>query len=221
GRRLGDLDVDGGGAGEQAAEDGPHRAARRLLQPPHHGAPLLLPPPLPPPVAAAGRSPAAPVLIPPGVLASTAARAAERASGVGPAAAAPVREEAGEDGGALPDAAEARHGALGHGLLPRREGVAAEVHLAARVAVHHPRAVSTNIDASPAAHAGAAAAVAPGGSGSGAVRVLAVAPRHGDGPDELGVGLGPLVEADVAGPHRHARVHAPDRRLAPARHGSR
>jgi hypothetical protein len=33
-----------------------------------------------------------------------------------------------------------------------------------------------------------------------------VAPRHGHGADELGVGLGPLVEVDVAGPHRHPCV---------------
>jgi hypothetical protein len=197
GRRVGD--VDGGGAGEEAAEDG----ARRLLQPPRHGAPLLLPPRLLLPAAGAGGG--------------TVARAADRPGVRTPGA---VRVER-EHGGALPDAAEAGHGALGHGLLLLGEGVAAEVHLPARVAVHHPRAAvplprrrwKKQLAAAPHARA----AVVVGRDGGGAL-ISPVAARHGHRLDELGVGLGPLVEADVAGTHRHASVHAPDRRLAPGRH---
>lgn len=219
-------DVDAGGAGEESAEDGAHRAARHLLQPPHHGAPLLR---LLPPAPAPPRLPVAePHVLSVPALASAddgeVARAADRA-GVGgcrgPSAAA-LREER-EHGGALPDAAEARHGALGHRLLLLGEGVAAEVHLPARVAVDHPRAAiprrqlaAEAAAATAAAHA-AAAVVAVVVGRAGAAGAL-LAPRHGHRLDELGVGLGPLVQADVAGPHRRARVHAADGRLAPGRH---
>jgi hypothetical protein len=227
-------DVHAGGAGEEAAEDGAHGAARRLLQPPHHGAPLLLL--LPPAPAAPTRLPVAEphVLSVPALAAAdgagNVARAADR-SGIGgrrgPSSATAALREEGEHGGALPDAAEARHGALGHGLLLLGEGVAAEVHLPARVAVHHPRARVPRRQlaaaaAATAAHAGAAAvAVVVGRAGAGALLPSAsasLAPRHGHRLDELGVGLGPLVQADVAGPHRRARVHAADGRLAPGRH---
>nr|ACN27418.1 unknown [Zea mays] len=226
-------DVDAGGASEEAAEDGAHGAAGRLVQPPHHGAPfllVLLPPPPPLLLLAAATEPQHAVVL--RAVAGAADGGGVRGSGGGGRpTAVPLRVEQREDrGAAVPDAAEARHGALGHRLLPLGEGVAAEVHLAARVAVHHPGAAvpRRQLAAVITPHAAAAVVVVVvvvrvrrrAGAAAGALlpssSSSSLAPRHGHRPDELGVGLGPLVQAHIAGPHRRARVHAPDGRLAVA-----
>jgi hypothetical protein len=232
-RRAAVGDVDAGGASEEAAEDGAHGAAGRLVQPPHHGAPfllVLLPPPPPLLLLAAATEPQHAVVL--RAVAGAADGGGVRGSGGGGGGrptAVPLRVEQREDrGAAVPDAAEARHGALGHRLLPLGEGVAAEVHLAARVAVHHPGAAvprGRQLAAVITPHAAAAVVVVVvvrvrrrAGAAAGALlpSSSSLAPRHGHRPDELGVGLGPLVQAHIAGPHRRARIHAPDGRLAVA-----
>lgn len=132
----------------KSARTAPHDASCSLRATAH---PCCPPPPDPLPVTGGG-----------GRLPGDAARAVDRA-GVGAAAAAAagaVRDEQGEDGGAaVPDAAEARHCALRHRLLLLGEGVAAEVDLPARVAVHHPRAAVVPPLAAAAPRAAAAVVV--------------------------------------------------------------